>query len=201
MNTTKILTLESGQEITVRRPAEAELLAYLDKRALVESGQRISADAFDDGDYELLALVTSPDRAAMDELLEDLPLLNRQLRDAVFELSGGGRAFIADPSVITDAHRGAGRRLLGFRLGDTPIVLTKLTRYEVKELEHRVTAAGRKTPLPGELAKLAREHLVALAGQEQAARDLLADVPMLGANLGVALFRAAQGAVKVTEGK
>lgn len=233
--TEKTLTLATGQTITVRRPTEAELLAYLDRRQIAMAGERASADLTDDGDHQLQACVTSPPPAEMAELLEDYPLLNRHLRDAVMELSGAGVGFRRDDSRVTAQHRGAGRRLVAYvvtveqggpqpvrktdgqthetdeelqvriaewqRARERVLVLTKLSRYEVKALEQEAQEQGHKGPLPSVLAKLARQHVVSLPGEQEATKELLLQMPLLIANLGLQLFAAASVKLLEVEGK
>lgn len=197
------IALASGTSITLRAPSEAEVLSYLDKRAIVEAGQRPSADHTDDGDQELCACVTSPAPAELAELLEEFPLLNRRLRDAFLELAGGGASELRrDDSVITDGHRKAGRHLVGVVYSGGSFVLKKISRFEMKALEDAARQAGRRGPLPSDLAQLARTHVVSLDNDGAAAvRAQLAAVPLLAPNLGLILFAAAQAALAVDLGK
>ena len=195
------LTLETGQSITLRKPSETEVLAYLDKRAKIEAGIRPSSDAFDDGDYELCACVTSPSQADLAALLEDYPLLNRRLRDAFITLSGGDKPYRRDDSVITNEHKKATKRLIGFLFDGTPVVLMRLTRYEMKAIEDEVRAQGLRGPLPSALARIARAHVVAKAEELEAVKTLLTEYPLLSANLGMGLLQAAQARLLEEEKK
>ena len=202
----KTLILEDGPSLVIRKPTEAEVTAYLDKRQIVEEGERPSGDATDDGDRELIACVTAPDQAGVLSLLEDYPLLNRDIRRAFMDLAGDGVTLRRDDSLITEAHRVAGSRLVAFAVTEpatapVTVVMTKLSRFEVKALEHEVRQAGRKSPIPSAMAKLARAHVVALATEASAARELLDRVPLLAPNLGMQLFLAARAKLKAAEGK
>lgn len=189
----KTFTLASGQSITMRSPTEAEVLAYLDRRADVEMGIRPSMDAYDDGDKQLEACVTSPDREALADLFEDYPLLNRTLRAVFMELAGGEKTCRRDDSLILPEYRTSGARLIAFLYDGAPqpvrgddeaedvytarvaaweqaqkeaaIVLKKLTRFEIKALEYETRQAERTRPQPSALAKLAKAHVATLAGR------------------------------------
>lgn len=204
--TEQTLILEDGPSITIRKPTEAEVVAYLDKRQIVEEGDRPSGDATDDGDRELVSCVTSPDQAGMLSLLEQYPLLNRDLRRAFMELGGDAVQMRRDDALITEAHRVAGSYLIAFSISEPAtapitVVLQKLSRFETKALEHEVRQAGRKGPIPSAMAKLARSHVVAPQAEVAAVRELLDRVPLLAPNLGLQLFLAARAKLKEAAGK
>ena len=228
---TKSIALSGGQVLTMRPPTEDELLKFLDKRAIVGRGLRVSGDIHDDGDYELAACVTAPTGEALEELLEDFPLANERLRDVFLELGGYNRPFREAPDLITDQHRIAGKRLVCYEVDGapqpekkpresaehfaermaiwekdgrgTPIVLTKLSRYEAKTAEMEAREAGYgDTPLPSAMAKLVRQHVVSGSpAEQQKVRDLLAGAPMLVASLGRCLLNAARLKIEEAQGK
>lgn len=228
----KTITLADGRTITMRAPTEAEMLAYLDRRADIDAGLRPSLDANDDGDRQLEVCVTAPDAKTLAELLEDFPLLNQHLKDVFKELAGSKRSFIRADELIMPEYRRSGARLVAF-LYDGPvppvraeddtdeafaareaawqqarreqaIVLSKLTRFEVKALEHETREGGRKSPLPSALAKLAKQHVTTLRdrpGHKEELRDRIAATPLLAANLGYHLFDAATAKLAEEQGK
>ena len=225
--TEKTITIEGGPSITIRRPTEEELIAYLDKKAIISTGERVSNDAFQDGDGELLSCVTSPSRTEMEELLEDFPRLNVHLEGAIMALSGGERLIRSANGLIAKEHRTAGKNLIAFVVDTLPrpardageddeahtarvaaweagererlIVLRKISRYECKALEHDARTIGRSTPLPSELTKLTRPHVVSLNAEQKArTKAILDEAPMIGFSLGHALWQAAVAAVKAS---
>jgi len=229
--TQKTITLDTSGPVTItmRKPTPAEVLAYMDKRSLLKQGIRPSADACDDGDYELLACVTSPSATQMEALLDEYPYSNGVLRQAFEEMSGDGILCERDDSLATDEHRKAGA-IIAFGYGEeaervivdgkvqmdesgTPklrvkdpqvLVLTKLSRYEAKALDMVVVETGRKSPLPSEVADLARRHVVARAsveGEKGAIAALLDDRPAFLANLGFRLLQAARAKIARDAGK
>lgn len=215
--------------ITMRKPTPTEVLAYADKRSLLKQGIRPSADACDDGDYELLACVTSPSAKEMDELLNEYPFSNTLLRQAFDEMGGSDVYCDRDDALATDEHRKAGS-VVAFSCGEevervivdgkvqmaengTPklrvkdplvLVLTKLSRYEAKALDMLVAEQGRKSPLPSEVADLARRHVVArdsVEGEKAAIKALLDDRPAILPGLGFKLLHAAQAKIVAEQGK
>lgn len=230
--TQKSFTLDTSGgpvTITMRKPTSTEVLAYMDKRSLLKQGIRPSADACDDGDYELTACVTSPSAAQMEALLEEYPLSNAALRGAFEEMAGGNMLCERDDSLATEEHRKAGA-VIAFGYGEEVervivdgkvqmteggvpklrvknpqvLVLTKLSRYEAKALDLAVSEQGRKSPLPSEVADLVRKHVVArqsVDGEKATIAALLDDRPSFLANLGFRLLHAAQAKIARDAGK
>ena len=187
----------TDKTITIRKPSEEEVLRYLDKRSKFEAGVRASADAYDDGDYELMACVVTPTRAELEELLEDMPLLNRQLRSAFLQLSGGTKGYKRDDSVIPADLKKSQKRLIGIMFDETPIILSKIGRFEMKTIEAEVRDAELKGPLPSSIAKVARQHVVTTPDEKEKIKGLLDEIPLLAVNLGWELMHAA--VAKITE--
>lgn len=230
--TQKSFTLDTSGgpvTITMRKPTSTEVLAYMDKRSLIKQGIRPSADACDDGDYELIACVTSPSAKEMDELLNEYPFSNSLLRQAFEQMAGGELYCERNDDLATEEHKKAGA-VVAFGYGEevervvvdgkvqmdesgTPklrvkdpqvLVLTKLSRYEAKALDMVVAEAGRKSPLPSEVADLARKHVVArqsVEGEKATIAALLDERPSFLANLGFRLMQAAQAKIVREAGK
>ena len=101
--TQKSFTLDTSGgpvTITMRKPTSTEVLAYMDKRSLLKQGIRPSADACDDGDYELTACVTSPSAAQMEALrcaMDFLPEIY-----ASQPVSGSAQVMLRPPMAIID---------------------------------------------------------------------------------------------------
>lgn len=195
------LRLSNDTTITLRKPSEEEVLRYLDKRAKFEAGVRDSADAFDDGDLELLGCVLSPSRADLEDMLEDMPLLNRRLRDAFLHLSGGALPFRRDDSVITPEIKKAAKRCIGVVVDNVPIVMSKIGRFEMKTLEAEMRDAGLKGPLPSAIAKTARNHIVTTQEEKEKVKNLIDTVPLLLVNMGWELLSAASAKIVEDEKK
>lgn len=172
----------------VRRPTETEALALAQKR-FNKKIERYSVDATDDGDEEVLACVVSPDRAQLDELLEDAPGLADVLEGVVNELGGGALDVTkGDPGAITDELRAKhGPRLTAAAHDGATYVLKKLTRTELKLVERRKDQMAA-------MAQLGRGHLV--QGTIDSAR-----FPMLAAQLGTHLVQLTRVKVEVEQGK
>lgn len=195
---TKIIRLASGQSITVRKPTEAEALAFADKRQDAQDPDRAPQDACDDGDEELLACVTSPSREEVEEILEDFPLAIRHIADAVRELGGDALQMREDPSLVSEEMRTAhGKRLIGLRVGEeVALVLRKVGRVEMKFLQRDCTREKRSRPSFAQLAALAKEHVIS-----GASAGIWEKYPFLSANLGLILFLAASVRAESESGK
>lgn len=208
----------------MRKPTYAEALSYLDKRALLQQGIR-QKDIRDDGDYELLACVTSPGPVQMEELLEEFPYSNANLRQAFEEMAGGETAFERDDSLSPAANGGS---VIAFGCGEemervvvdgvvqmdehgspktrvkNPLVLTmtKVGRVEAKVLDMDVLDQGRRMAIPSQIADLARKHAAATTKEEGAGISaLLDDRPIFVVRLGYMLLQAARAKVARDMGK
>lgn len=184
----------SDSTLALRAPTESECTALVSKRL---ARKLESQDYSDNGDLEVLACVVHPGPAAREELIADYPLLPRQLEGILKQMAGAGQVLLQDQAVITEEHKRLhGKRLLGFRLGDTPIIMTKLSQFEAQILDRETRQTGEVTV--ARLAELAAEHLVVPAKEEAAA--LRARNPLLISYLGMALWEAARAKIEIDLG-
>ncbi len=173
--------------ITLRRPTEREVLAKIQKRMNIETG-KYPVDALDDGDEEVLDCVTAPDRAQVEEWLEDAPLLMKPLEDAFDELAGGGEAVLpADRGELPPEVLEKQRRVIAVRHGGQLLGLTRIGRVEFKLIKRN------RDYMTG-VAQLGRGHLV--HGTIDATTW-----PSLAAQLGTHLLQLASKAVEGDVGK
>lgn len=197
MDTTTTITLESGQEIVLRRPTEAQALALTDKREDAKDPALAGQDFLDDGDEEVLACVVSPDRAAMEGLLEDFPHLAKTLERALRVLGGDPQPLTEEAGLITDALREKhGARLIGLRVGGpegTPVIVKRMGRFALKEME-RSLGKIRRFPSYSALADLAKASVVDPVPAWE-------DMPFLSQNLGAYLYMAGAAKVQAAAGK
>lgn len=175
-------------DVTLRRPTEREVLAKMQKRLNVETG-KYPVDALDDGDEEVLDCVTAPERAQVEEWLDEAPLLMDLLDKAFDELAGqaaevqpAGRGEL--PAELQERH---GARLVAVRHGGTLYGLTRLARVEFKLVK-------RNRDYMAAVAALGRGHLV--HGTIDAAAW-----PSLAAQLGTHLLLLASKKVEADVGK
>lgn len=197
----KTITLANGLAITMRRPSEAELLRYLDKRRDIQLNIRPSGDANDDGDLEIIACVTSPSRDVITELFEEYPRVGETLLEAFGELGGALLAVRRDDAALTEENRAAGKRVIGCIAGEMLIALKKLSRFEIKALEFEAREQKQHAPRTSALAVLVRSHVVASVEQVASIRALLDENPFVVARLGQLLYEAALLREQVEQGK
>ena len=148
--------LRSGAE---GLPPLAGATVYIDGRSAVtdREGQLTIDDlpfhhyVDDDGDEEILSCVASPSRDTIEEILDESPLLTRELERHLRVMGGDDLPLFEDPTLITPALIEAnGKRLLGLRIGgkeaaETAIV-RKLDRLSLKFLDRDAAAEKRIAP-------------------------------------------------------
>lgn len=173
--------------VTMRKPTEKEVLAKMQKRLNVETG-RYPIDALDDGDEEVLDCVTAPDRAQVEEWLEDAPRLIEPLEAAFDELAGGAENVVpADRGELPPEVLEKQRRVIAVRHGGQLLGLTRIGRVEFKLIKRN------RDYMTG-VAQLGRGHLV--HGTIDATTW-----PSLAAQLGTHLLQLASKAVEGDVGK
>ena len=173
--------------VTMRKPTEKEVLAKMQKRLNVETG-RYPIDALDDGDEEVLDCVTAPDRAQVEEWLEDAPRLIEPLEAAFDELAGGAENVVpADRGELPPEVLAKQRRVIAVRHGGQLLGLTRIGRVEFKLIKRN------RDYMTG-VAQLGRGHLV--HGTIDATTW-----PSLAAQLGTHLLQLASKAVEGDVGK
>lgn len=192
--------------VVIRRPTLDETLAFLDKRAAIEHGDRPSLDHTDDGDAEILACVTSPDVATVEALLEDYPASSGMLREFYKMLAGAGVAAslvkTTAPETLPDHKRLLALKVTTPAHGEIVLCFKRLGRFEVKVLELETAKAGRRYILASQLAPLVKSHAVcADEDARKLAREVLDAHPLLVAAIGKRLIEAAQARIEVERGK
>lgn len=151
---TKTITL-LGTQITVRKPAEGEAIALEDKRqqsrayALQEEDEA-PRDYLDDGDNEVMVLVTSPDLAALKELLEYAPLAIQRIEDVARALGEEAVRLTPAPDLVAAAKGVSKGRFVGFWIGEgdpADRALLALGRALTTEEQARADKAQALVPL------------------------------------------------------
>ena len=193
----------AGVALTLRPFTEAEAVAYADKELAAMRPQERLADYLDDGDDEVIACVTSPDKAAVLELLEEYPGASSQLAHHVWGISGIGMQIRERP--VTDeekAEHPEHKRLWGCAVTSAEgalvasLLLRKLSRMELKFMQQAPETKKRGRILYADLAKSSKAHT--LSGADPALWEAW---PGLSTALGALLLSLAQATVTAVEGK
>lgn len=180
---TKTITLLSAQ-ITIRKPAEAEAIALEDKRqqsrayALQEEDEA-PRDYLDDGDNEVMALVTSPDAAALKELLQYAPLAIQRIEDVARALGEEAVRLTPAPDLAAQAKGESKGRFLGFWIGEgDPADRSLLTLGRALSVEEQARADKAQALVPLALRCIDRIRWKFFQREQRAAIRRLKRVPL-----------------------
>lgn len=184
-----------GLEIKIRKPTRVEFLKIADKKALYYSGAQRVADPEDDGDEELIALVSQPDEMQFRLLLQEQPALSNRLWVFIKQQCGYGEMSISERKPTAEQIEKYGKIINVFQLSvksgadpqfERTVVFHRLSRISVKLLSRESSQLD--LILDSSLFKIASDFLV--EDQKAEMLSLFESKPALAISCGASLFTA-----------